>query len=128
MDAKKNFLYNFWKSRDNIPETSENEFKKEYFKRINYADGHFRAFQKKGWETERGRIYIMYGEPSEIERYPNQVDTKPYEIWTYHNIEGGVIFVFGDLTGYSDYTLLHSTHRGELRDENWLRRISSLNK
>ncbi|GMU86137.1 MAG: hypothetical protein AMXMBFR48_13790 [Ignavibacteriales bacterium] len=128
VDAKKNYLYNFWKSRDNITETPENEYKREYYKRLNYSNDHFKSFQKRGWETDRGRIHMSYGEPSEIERYPNQVDTKPYEVWTYHNIEGGVIFVFGDLTGYADYTLLHSTHRGELRDENWLRRIQSLNK
>ena len=41
-----------------------------------------------------------------------------------HEIEGGVYFVFADLTGFSDYTLLHSTKRGELRDDNWQRRIA----
>jgi len=76
-------------------------------------------------KSDRGRIFIIYGEPSEIERYPNQVDTKPYEIWYYNELEGGVVFVFGDLTGFSDYTLLHSTLRGELRDDNWLRRITT---
>ena len=44
---------------------------------------------KIGWKTDRGRIFILYGEPSEIERFPNQMDTKPYEIWHYNDIEGG---------------------------------------
>ena len=51
-------------------------------------------------------------------------ETKPYEIWRYESIEGGVIFIFGDITGFSDYQLLHSTKRGELRDEYWVRRIA----
>ncbi len=79
---------------------------------------------KEGWKTDRGRVYIMYGEPNEIERYPNQTQTRPYEIWSYYDLEGGVRFVFGDITGFADYQLLHSTKRGELRDQYWERRIS----
>ena len=126
LDAKKNFLFTFWKSRDQIIETPDNEFKREYFRRVQYANDHYGTFQKKGWQTDRGRVHITYGEPSEIERYPNQVDTKPYEIWTYNSLEGGVMFVFADLTSFSDYQLLHSTLRGELRDENWKRKVESL--
>ncbi len=124
-DAKKNFLFNFWKIRDDQPSTQQNEFKNEYFKRVDYANARFGSIQREGWKTDRGRVYIIYGEPSQTDRYPNQVDMKPYEIWTYENIEGGVVFVFGDITGFSDYTLLHSTKRGELRDEEWTRRITS---
>jgi hypothetical protein len=65
----------------------------------------------------------MYGEPTEIERYPNQIESRPYEIWSYDSLEGGVVFIFADLTGFSDYQLVHSTKRGELRDDNWQRRI-----
>jgi hypothetical protein len=68
---------------------------------------------------------MTYGEPSEIERFPNETESKPYEIWYYHELEGGVKFVFADLSGYSDYQLVHSTMRGELQDENWQSRISS---
>ncbi|MHA1988555.1 MAG: hypothetical protein ACW98D_18135, partial [Promethearchaeota archaeon] len=68
-------------------------------------------------------VHIMYGEPTEIERYPNQIESRPYEIWSYDSLEGGVVFIFADLTGFSDYQLVHSTKRGELRDDNWQRRI-----
>jgi hypothetical protein len=85
----------------------------------------FNTMQRRGWRTDRGRVYLMYGEPSEIERYPSQVDAKPYELWHYNELEGGVIFVFGDVSGFSEYLLLHSTMRGELRDENWKRRLSN---
>ncbi|QQS36882.1 MAG: GWxTD domain-containing protein [Ignavibacteriales bacterium] len=122
-EGKKTFLYNFWKGRDSDPSTPGNEFKKEYDRRVITANQEFATIQKKGWKTDRGKVFISVGKPSEIERYPNQTDTKPYEIWHYNEIEGGVIFVFTDLTGFSDYQLIHSTMRGELRDDNWMRRI-----
>ena len=82
------------------------------------------ALDKEGWQTDRGRVYMIYGEPSEIERFPNETNTKPYEIWHYNEIEGGVVFIFGDITGFNDYQLLHSTKRGEIRDDYWMRRIA----
>ncbi|MEJ5305210.1 MAG: GWxTD domain-containing protein [Ignavibacteria bacterium] len=123
LDAKKNFLFNFWKQRDPDPNTSENERKIEYFERVKKADEMFRGSREKGWRSDRGRVYIVYGEPSEIDRYPNEMDAYPYEIWSYNNIEGGVIFVFGDITGTGQMILIHSTHRGEMHDENWFRRV-----
>jgi len=126
LEGKQKFISQFWEARDPDPATPGNEFFHEYLQRINYANQHFAALGKKGWETDRGRVYLKYGEPSEIERYPNQIDTKPYEVWHYNEIEGGVIFVFADITNFSDYQLLHSTARGELRDDNWYRRIRSI--
>ncbi len=124
VEGKRKFLYKFWKKRDEDPSTPENETKIEYFKRVRYANKAFgNMLQKKGWETDKGRVYIVYGPPSEIERFPNEKDSKPYEIWHYENIEGGVIFVFVDYTGFNDYRLVHSTKRGELSDYNWRQRI-----
>ncbi len=122
--GKREFLYNFWKLRDTNPATPENEYYKEYLKRIKIANEKYSTIQKKGWLTDRGRIYLIYGEPSEIERFPNQVDSKPYEIWHYNEIQGGVEFDFGDLTGFSDYILLNSTARGEVQDTNWQSKIA----
>lgn len=123
LEGKREFLFNFWKARDTEISTQRNEYLSEYLQRINYVNQKYSTFKKEGWKTDRGRIYLMHGEPSEIERFPNQVDTKPYEIWHYNQIEGGVIFIFADITGFSEYTLVHSTLRGELRDDQWLRRI-----
>lgn len=125
IDSKRTFMFNYWKARDEMPYTPQNETKMKYYERVKYANDRFSNIQKKGWKTDRGRVYIMYGEPSEIDRYPNQVDTKPYEVWYYHSIEGGVEFVFADITGFSEYMLLHSTMRGEMRDDNWQRRIQT---
>jgi GWxTD domain-containing protein len=124
-DAKKNFLIEFWRVRDENPVTPINETKIEYFNRVDYAQQKFAGLsQKEGWKTDRGRVYIVYGKPNEIERYPNESDSKPYEIWRYEAIEGGVIFVFADQSGYSDYRLIHSTKRGEFNNPDWQKQLN----
>ena len=123
-EAKREFIYNFWKNRDENPSFDNKINYQAYIKRIKECNSRFSALGKEGWQTDRGRVYIIYGEPSEIERYPNETDTKPYEIWHYNEIEGGVVFIFGDVTGFNDYQLLHSTKRGEMRDDYWIRRIA----
>ncbi len=124
LDGKREYMFEFWKARDENSATSENEFYRKYLQRIEVCNEKYNSMGKPGWKTDRGRIYLLYGEPTEIERYPNQLETKPYEIWNYNEIEGGVLFIFADLTGFSDYSLINSTKRGELRDDNWQRRIT----
>lgn len=124
--AKRDFLDNFWKKRDSNPSTERNEFYDNYFQRIEYANKNYSRVKTPGWKTDRGRIYITYGPPNEINRYPSVKNEKPYEVWIYNDIEGGVEFIFGDLTGLSNYQLLHSTKKGEINDPSWERRIRSL--
>jgi GWxTD domain-containing protein len=95
----------FWKKRDPTPDTEENELLEEYFRRVEYANEHF-STNRPGWETDRGRIYIIYGEPTDIERHPFEADSRPYEIWFYSQIARH--FVFVDYTGFGDYTLIGS--------------------
>lgn len=125
LNSKREFFYNFWKKRDPDPSTQENEFKTEYMYRIDYVMERYGSFYKKGYRTDRGRVYLLYGEPDQIDRYPNETNMKPHEIWYYNSMEGGVYFVFGDITGFSDYELLSSTKRGEIRDDNWTRRVQT---
>ena len=122
-NAKRQYLSNFWKARDEDPSDDMNHYLKDYIRRIKESNLKYKALSKEGWKTDRGRVYLIYGQPNDIDRYPNQTETRPYEIWNYYDIEGGVQFVFGDITGFSDYQLLHSTKRGELRDDRWQRRI-----
>ena len=122
-NAKRRYLTNFWKARDEDPSDDMNHYLKDYMRRIKESNLKYKALSKEGWQTDRGRVYLIYGLPSDIDRYPNQTDTRPYEKWIYYDIEGGVQFIFGDVTGFSDYILLHSTKRGELRDDGWQRRI-----
>ena len=124
--GKREFLYKFWKERDYDPSTQENEAFKEYLQKIETANQKYGSMQKIGWKSDRGRIFLIYGEPSEVERYPNSGDLKPYEIWHYNDLQGGTICIFGDLSGFSDYTLIHSTIRGELRDDNYTRRLNAM--
>jgi len=122
--GKREFMFNFWEGRENDPLQEYKQVYLDYISRVNESNARYKAMGKNGWQTDRGRVFLIYGEPSEIERFPNQPETRPYEIWSYHHIEGGVYFVFGDITGFSDYQLIHSTKRGELRDESWERRIT----
>jgi GWxTD domain-containing protein len=127
LKAKRNFLAQFWRQRDPDPSTFENEAKTSYYERVEYANKNFsmREFKSSstrymdGWKTDRGRVYIMYGKYSDIEREPNSSEYLPYEVWTYEGIQGGVVFAFVDRKGTGDYTLVHSSHRNELSHENW---------
>ncbi|MBK7498823.1 MAG: GWxTD domain-containing protein [Ignavibacteriales bacterium] len=123
LEGKREYMFDFWKAKDENANLNKNEFYRNYMQRVQICNERYTSMGKQGWKTDRGRVFLLYGEPTEIERYPNQLETRPYEIWQYTEIEGGVYFVFADLTGFSDYTILHSTKRGELRDDNWQRRI-----
>ena len=125
LDAKRKAMFEFWTKRDEDRDTPQNEMKQEYFKRVAVANNQYKTGFREGWKTDRGRVYIMYGPPDEVERHANELDVKPYEIWSYNSIQGGVQFIFGDRTGFSDYILIHSTHRNELRDENWRKQIET---
>ncbi len=121
-EGKIQFLADFWKSRDPNPATKINEFQQEFYKRLNYANRHFGGHKLEGWQTDRGRILIIYGPPDEIERHRYEVDYKPYEIWHYYKL-GGRVCVFSDLDGMGIYTLIHSTFDGEMHDREWKDRI-----
>lgn len=123
LESKRQFLYKFWYVRNPDRLSPYNEAKDRYYERVNLANQRYSSNRVPGWKTDRGRVLLIYGEPSEIERFPNEMDSYPYEIWHYNQLEGGCIFVFGDLTGISQMNLLHSTYRGELRDDNWYNRI-----
>jgi GWxTD domain-containing protein len=119
--GKKSFIDDFWRKRDPDLETPENEFKIEHYRRINAANFKFSLTQETGdgWNTDMGRVYIRYGEPSEIERNPSAQGTKPWERWNYHDLEGGVYFIFVDEDGYGMYRLVHSDKKGEVSYPQW---------
>jgi len=123
LHAKREFLYNFWNERDDNPATSKNEFKEEYMKRVSLANKSFSRMNKEGYMTDRGRVLLIFGEPDQKDFFPSESNMKPYEVWFYSQIEGGVSFIFGDISGFGNYELLHSTKRGELQDDNWQRRL-----
>jgi GWxTD domain-containing protein len=123
-EGKKYFLARFWKKFDSDPQTDLNEFRKQYLELVDYADKNYGAMRKDGWKTDRGRVLLTYGIPSEIQRYYMEIDKKPHEIWQYQQLEGGVIFVFADLTGFGEFDLIHSTYSRELHQPAWERLVS----
>ncbi len=126
LKGKQSFMVEFWRKRDKTPETAKNEFREYYLKLVNTANQKFREM-KHGWKTDRGRVLLVYGVPDEIERFPYSAENKPYEIWKYFSIQGGVIFVFVDKRELGRYELVHSTARGELNDPDWQRWIRPTN-
>lgn len=112
------FIESFWLRRDPTPDTQENEFREEHYRRIQYANEHFPAGIP-GWRTDRGRMYIVWGPPDEIESHPSggtyqrdmsegggQTSTFPFERWRYRYLEGignEVIIEFVDTCMCNDY-------------------------
>lgn len=120
-EAKKNFIIRFWKTRDteNAPTNKRvrNANYYEFKKRYDYSNNHFSSFNP-GWKTDRGEIWIRFGEPDETVRKPHAIITKPYEIWIYFN-QGGRKFVFVDEGGYGDYDLVYDTEYPERYDSQY---------
>jgi GWxTD domain-containing protein len=99
-EERDNFIEAFWQRRDPTPDTEENEYKEEHYQRIAYANEHFAAGVP-GWKTDRGRMYIVFGKPDEIDSHPSggsyerpmeegggETSTYPFEDWRWRYIEG----------------------------------------
>jgi GWxTD domain-containing protein len=117
-EERDNFIEAFWQRRDPTPDTEENEYKEEHYQRIAYANEHFAAGVP-GWKTDRGRMYIVFGKPDEIESHPSggtyerpieegggETSTFPFEDWRYRYLEGigqEVIIEFVDTCMCGEY-------------------------
>src|SRR5579862_3063024 len=99
-EERDEFIAAFWQRRNPSPDSEENEYKEEHYRRIEYANEHFAAGVP-GWKTDRGRIYIMYGPADEIDSHPSggayerpmeegggETSTYPFEDWRYRYLEG----------------------------------------
>ncbi len=112
------FIEAFWKHRDPTPGTPENEFKIEHYRRINYANHFFgRESPKPGWRTDRGRVYIILGEPNDIQRYEGKTQTYPTEVWFYQGktemgLPAGFHLVFFQPGGVGEYRLYSPSKDG----------------
>ena len=117
-DERQQFVEAFWQRRDPTPDTEENEYKEEHYRRIAYANDHY-ASGIPGWKTDRGMIYIKYGPPDEIDSHPSggsyerpieegggETSTYPFEDWRYRYIEGigtNINIEFVDTTMSGEY-------------------------
>ena len=119
-EEREQFIEAFWQRRNPDPESLDNSFKEEHYRRIAYANEHF-ASGIPGWKTDRGKIYIMWGAPDEIDAHPTggnwdrpldqgggSTTTYPYEDWRYRYLEGmgeNVELEFVDPTSTGEYHL-----------------------
>jgi GWxTD domain-containing protein len=117
-EEREQFIEAFWQRRDPTPDTVENEFKEEHYRRIAYANERFSSGIP-GWRTDRGRIYIMWGPPDQIESHSagstynrpmteggGQTTVYGFDDWTYHYMEGigqNITIEFVDPTGTGEY-------------------------
>src|ERR1039458_6432364 len=136
------FIEQFWLRRNPNPDSPDNEFREEHYRRIAYANEHFAA-GKPGWKTDRGHIYISFGKPDSIDSHPSggsydrpgeegggSTSTFPFETWNYRYIEGigeNVDLEFVDTCQCGDYhftidrgekdALLHVPNAGQTQYE-----------
>src|SRR5579863_8231983 len=117
-EEREQFIESFWLRRSSNPDLPDNDFKEEHYRRIAYANEHF-ASGIPGWKTDRGRIYIIWGKPDEIEAHPTggtydrpmdegggSTTTYPWERWRYRYLEGiqeNVELEFVDPSGSGEY-------------------------
>jgi GWxTD domain-containing protein len=87
--AKDTFIEQFWRRRDPTPDTVENEFRSEHYRRMIYANDEFTWASAPGWKTDRGMVYVKFGRPDERERHAlGEANGPPFERWRYLYIEG----------------------------------------
>jgi GWxTD domain-containing protein len=118
-EEREQFIGEFWRLRDPDPDTEENEYREMYYERVEYANEHFSSAIA-GVKTDRGRIYLKYGKPDEVESHPvggnynrelseggGSTSTYPFERWWYRNLPGrsDIQIEFVDPTGSGEYRI-----------------------
>ena len=118
-EERERFIAEIWHLRDPDPDTEENEYREAYYERVEYANEHFSSGIR-GVKTDRGRIYLKYGKPDEIESHPSggaytpasyegsgSTSTYPFEKWWYRNLPGrsDVEIEFVDPTGSGEFRI-----------------------
>ena len=121
LDGKRRYLRAFWARRDPTPGTPRNEEEEDFYERIAAANRRFReggAAQIPGWRTDRGRIFLKYGDPDEVLSRPQPGSTLPFEVWKYTR---GKLrkFCFMDLTRFGNYSLIYTNDVTEASRPNW---------
>jgi GWxTD domain-containing protein len=148
LETRREFIRNFWNARDTDKSTIVNEGKLIHLMRVDEADLKYGDRSHLGRETDRGRIFVIFGKPDDIETQPGELRNrfsfdldsslpsgtgsanswmnsgmKEFEVWIYNYLEGGVHFIFVDQLGFGDYDLVHSTKSGEYYDPSWPNKI-----
>ncbi|MDZ4723347.1 MAG: GWxTD domain-containing protein [candidate division Zixibacteria bacterium] len=105
LEERKSAFDQFWESRDPTLGTPENETKREFYRRVNYTNERFTSGHREGWKSDRGRVYIVHGEPDRIDDQPFSPSEVPYQIWHYYYSGQYLRFTFVDENEDGDYRL-----------------------
>jgi GWxTD domain-containing protein len=126
-EEREQFIGEFWRLRDPDPDTEENEYREAYYERVEYANEHFSSGIA-GVKTDRGRVYLRFGKPDEVESHPSggaynrdvsegggSTSTYPFERWWYRNLPGrsDVPIEFVDPTGTGEYRIARNPFEKE---------------
>lgn len=113
------YLYNFWYNRNNLNPTLEWE---KYYNEVKKVNAAYKTPTKKGFQTDRGRVYLKYGPPNLLTESYNEPGAYPYEIWQYYTLEDQrnkrFVFYSKDMVT-NDFVLIHSDAIGELSNYRW---------
>lgn len=127
INALQNYFLQFWLSRNNV---EPGELWRQYKEQVDFVDRNYRTPINRGYETDRGRVYLQYGVPNDIYVSKHEPNSYPYEIWHYYQVakENNKKFIFynPNIAG-KEYELLHSDLTGEIKTPNWERLLSKRN-
>lgn len=118
--AKQRAIYSYWDERDLDTTTTINEPYSKHKERLSFANKYFsRGDIMPGWKTERGRVLLKYGFPTNREIFRSKGERKAAEEWQYDELFGGAYFFFIDRFGDNSFLLVHSNTPGEVKNYNW---------
>lgn len=127
IDELQNYFIQFWLKRNNV---EPGELWRQYKEQVDYVDRNYRTPINRGYETDRGRVYLQYGIPNDIYVSAHEPNSYPYEIWHYYRIQNEnnkkFIFYNPNIAG-KEYELLHSDLTGEIKTPNWERLLNKRN-
>ncbi|MEM6264496.1 MAG: GWxTD domain-containing protein [Bacteroidota bacterium] len=121
------YLASFWEKRAQEGKTATALWN-GYVKAIEYTNEQFKSTLRDGWETDRGRVFLTYGIPSDVERFPAESMRLPHEIWKYDRLgaQSQILFVFLDTDlATNEYQLIHSNKYGEIQNWGWQQMLFS---
>lgn len=113
------FFYDFWLRRNS--QNPESEWNK-YYEQVKIVNENFGTRYERGYDTERGRVYLQYGQPNSIQQSYNEPSAYPYEIWHYYkigNFTNKRFVFFNPNLASEDFRLLHSDMQGEVFNARW---------
>lgn len=127
--AKKKFILSVWFRNRPDERLFGLAYRANYLARVKISDKQFKSVFRPGWKSDRGRVFILYGPPLNVDRFPSTNSKLPYQIWYFDNLkgQGGLQFVFIDRRGFSNYELIHSNLKGELQEPRWESLVERVN-